>query len=202
MMNYKELQTASALEERGPIKISFSGKLISWDMSRKWSIWQIPSPNSAFVKRPDGTDQYFLGNGRKNSKVYMLDPDAENDDGIKISSLYTTYGLPSPEQARQYGPVLSIYRKLLKYASFNVSGAGNLRVRVLRNDLNVSSPYSAPGGINLTCPADHNRELPFNVDGQRFFMELSTNHEKANFRLSEIIASVSKHPWSQVRGLN
>jgi len=202
MMSYKELQTAAALEDRGPVKVSFSGKLISWDMSRKWSLWQIPSPYSAFVRRPDGTEQLFIGNGRRNSRVYQLDQNALSDDGLAIPGLYTTYGFIQGEEARQYGPVVSMYRKLYKYSSYNISGAGMLKLRALVNDWMPTYPYEAPGGIELTCPGDSNREIPFNLEGQRLFLEFSTNHPEANFRLSEIILSIAKSPWAQVRGIN
>lgn len=200
--SYKELQTASALAERGPVKLSFSGRLISWDMSRKWSIWQIPSPYSDFVRRPDGNDAYFIGNGRLNSKVYMLDDNALSDDGDAINGLYTTYGMPAPEQAQQFGQMVGMYRKLYKYSSYNISGAGLLKLRALINNLNPAYPYTVPGGIRLTCPVDHNREIPFNLEGQRLYLEFSTNGPGDNFGLSEVVLSIVKSAWSTVRGVN
>jgi hypothetical protein len=200
--SYKELQRASELAERGPVKLSFSGRLIAWDMSRKWSIWQIPSPYSDFVRRPDGNDAYFIGNGRQNSKVYMLDDNALNDDGIPINGLYTTYGMPAPEQAQQFGQMVGMYRKLYKYSSYNISGAGLLKLRALINNLNPAYPYTVPGGVQLTCPVDHNREVPFNLEGQRLYLEFSTNGNADNFGLSEVVLSVVKSAWSPVRGVN
>lgn len=202
MCNYKELQNANDLIERGPVKVSYSGKLISWDISRKWSIWQIPSPYSASITRPDGTDQYFIGNGRHNAKVYQLDANTLDDDGIPINGLYCTYGFPKTEQAQQYGPLLGQYRKLYRYSSHNLAGDGKVRLRALVNDLVTPHPYVVPGGIDLHNASVDNREVPFNLTAQRLFLEYSTNALAAHFRLSETILSIVKDPWAPVRGLN
>jgi len=125
-----------------------------------------------------------------------------NDNGVPFPSLYTTYGFVKPDEEGQFGPVLGNHRKLAKYMELNVSGSGNMAIRVLPNTLDPDHPYTVPGGLNLTTPAQDNRERPLNQPGNRLFLEFSTSGEvEAGYQLSEVKLSLVKEPHSPIRGI-
>lgn len=200
MLNYKELNTFNELVERGGVKISYSGKLIAWDMSRKWSIWQIPCPYADFVKRPDGTAPLMFCNGVGNSKIYEQIPGLLADDGAAIDSLYTTYGFVKDSERGQFGPLLSAHRNLYKYLDMNLSGVGPCTVTALPNTLTPTYPYSIPA-ITLTEPAQNNVERPMNQTANRLFLQFESNTVNSGFSLSSCTVSMVKDPHAPVRGI-
>lgn len=204
MMNYKELNTSSELASKNPLHVSFSGKLISFDMSRKWSIWHITSPYADFIRRKDGTHPLFLCNGSANSKIYQLLSSVKSDDGVAINGLYTTYGFIKPEQEQQLGPLVGNHRKLYNYLNLTMPGGnGLLSVRALPNIVNPTYPYTVPGGVRLpvTAPNDPDVERPLNVTANRCFVQFSTNRAGDWFQLSKVIVTVVADPWAPLRGM-
>lgn len=199
MLNYKELNTANELGERGPVKISYSGKLISWDLSRKWSIWQIPCPYADFITRADGTAPLFFCNGVGNSKIYQQMAGLLTDDGNAIDSLYTTYGFVK-ESEEQQAPQLGAHRKLYKYLDMNLSGNGPCGITALPNVLNPAHPYQVPN-ITLQDPAQNNVERPINQTANRLFLQFRSNTVNSGFALSSVTVSAVKDPHAPVRGL-
>lgn len=198
-MNYKELNSSHELAERGPIKISYSGKLISWDLSRKWSIWQIPANYADFVVRPDGSAPLMFC--QANDIISQQIAGLLTDNGVPINSRYTTYGFVKPEQEQQFGPLLGDQRKLAKYCVLNVSGQGKMQVRLLPNSLTPTYPYVVPGGVTLTNPSQNNREMPLNVLGNYMFADFSTDDIDSAFQLSEVKLTMKKDPHSPIRGI-
>ena len=89
MCNYQGVDSGAALKEMPQMHTTMFGTLNAVDMRRKWSIWQIPAPYANFCQ---GTydEEFLICNGRNNSKIYKLDPNANTDSGITIDSLYTT----------------------------------------------------------------------------------------------------------------
>jgi len=197
MLNYKDLNTSEELAIRGPIKIAFSGKLISWDISRKWSIWQIPTNSAAFITRSNTSQPLYLGSST-GSQIYSQVPGLLSDDFGTINYKYDTYGFVKAEQEGQYGPILGDHRKLFKYLELNLEGfqnnverplqveasrlylefsgssaSGLLNIRGLQNVLNATYPVTVPGGVTLP--------------GQ--------------FQLSEAKLTVTKSPSAPVRGV-
>lgn len=200
LLNYKELNTSSDLAERGPIKASYSGRLISWDISRKWSIWQIKSPYADFIKRSDGSSPLFLGSGYLDSKVYKQVEGLTYDDFGEIPWLYDTYGFVKDEQEAQYQN-LGDHRKLAKYLELNVTGAGNMVVKALPNVLNPTYPYIVPGGVDLDSTIQNNIERPLQVQGSRIYLQFSSGGIGSSFQLSEVKMCLVRDPHAPVRGI-
>jgi hypothetical protein len=202
MMNYKELNTSNELSERGPVKISYSGKLITWDMSRKWSIWQIPTFYADFITRPDGNAPLFFC--QANNIISQQIANQLNDNGAAINGTYYTYGFVKPDQEQPFGPLLGDHRKLARYLEANVSGTGTLSVTLLPNTLTPAAPnwpWTVAGGIPLTNPAQYNVERSVDAVGNRIYLAFSTNAVNQGFQLSEAKLTMTADKHAPIRGM-
>jgi hypothetical protein len=206
MLNYKELNTFNDLVERAGVKISFTGKLIAWDMARKWSIWQIPCPYADFITQANGQSPLFFCNGAENSEISQQIPGQLNDNGTVIDSLYTTYGFVKDSERAEFGPILSAHRNLYKYLDMNLYGTGPCTITALPNVLTPTYPYVIPA-ITLANPAQNNVERPMNQTANRLFLQFESNTLNVSFptgsgfNLSSLTVSMVKDPHAPVRGL-
>ena len=126
MMDYKFSNTADLIAAGpGVVYSVFTGKLLSHGAARKWTIWNLTAPCACFSERPDGTAQFFLGNGVSNGKIYeLLDDGHYSDDGVAINSFYDTFAMPSAEEEQALQ--LRAHRKLYGYLTGRVSGSAVL----------------------------------------------------------------------------
>jgi hypothetical protein len=220
MMNYQGCESGDAIKQSMQMHETMFGSLNAVDMRRKWSIWTVESPYAAAVSSSgqvgfvngevnilDGEMRFC--NGIASSKVYRLSqdlaPDAiPTDDGAAYKSLYTTYGYVNVSKAAQW-PLLGMFRKLWKYMTHQISGAGNLKVRLLPNVLLGPEesttagyfPWTLPGGFDLTDPCVKIREAPLNFAATRTFVELSTT---GRMDISNLVMTGTKHPHTQLTG--
>lgn len=201
MLNYKELNTFNDLVERGGVKISYSGKLLAWDMSRKWSIWQIPAPYADFITNQQGEAPLYFCNGQANSEISQQIPQQLNDNGAAIDSLYTTYGFVKDSERGEFGPLLSAHRNLYKYLDMNLYGTGQVIPTVLPNVLTSTSAYSLPP-ITMTNPAQNNVERPINRTANRLFVQFRSTLLGSGFNLSSLTVWMVKDPHAPIRGIN
>ena len=200
-LNYKFLNTAGAVSERAEVHVSsFGGKLLSVDMSRKWSIWTIPAPCAAFVKRQDNSVPLMLGNSAATGKIYQLVPGLLEDDGQPFNQIWVSHGFPTSEQ--EQGLQLGSVRKGFEFMTMVLGGSGSLKMTAMPDA--VDSPYSHDLLPNLNLPAtvSGDVEVPLNELGNRLFMKFSTNAVGAGFNLSRIVMAMREDPWSPVRGRN
>lgn len=206
MLNYKELNSFNDLVERAGVKVNYSGKLIAWDMSRKWAPWQIPCPYADFITRQDGTAPLFFCNGVADSEINEQISGQLNDNGVVIDSLYTTYGFVKDSDRQQFGPLLSAHRNLYKYLDMNLYGTGLVTIRALPNVLTPTYPYSIPA-VTMTNPAQNNVERPINQTANRLFLQFESNTLNmtyptgSGFNLSSLVVTCVKDPHAPVRGL-
>ncbi len=201
MLNYKQLNTASALAGRPGVHVSsFGGKLISTDIARKWSIWTIKAPCAAFIKRADMTSPLFLGNSDLTAKIYQLVDGLLEDDGVAFTQRWLSHGFPTSEQ--EQGLQLGSGRKTFGYLLAILDGIGEVAITVFPNSLD--SPYSHDLLPNLTLPLSQNGdiEIPVNEIGNRLFFEFTSSALGAGFVLSKMAPSMRTEPWAPVRGMN
>lgn len=200
MLNYQGLNDVTELENGAQMHVTMFGTLMSVDMRRKWSIWQIASPYADFITRQDGFNApLFIGNGKANGKTYQLLPTQLSDDGVAINSLYTTWGFVNAEKAGM-NPMLGFHRKLYSYLQMLASGSGNMAITLLRNSINDTQPWTVAGGITLAATPTDDYERPINVSGNRVFVQFSTNAVGASMLVSRVILVGSKHPVLPIRG--
>ena len=154
-MDYKELATAYDIAESPPYRVSFAGKLVATDRTRKWAPWNLPMNGAALMYRAPGnlSAVFFGGNGAPPGVLpgfgncYTLNSSKYTDDDYgQVYSSYTTYFFVSRDQeqalsymAGQERLNLGGGRKLLAYLIGYVSGVGQVTLTVQRNRLNNPS---------------------------------------------------------------
>jgi hypothetical protein len=199
-LNYKQLNTASALMDSVQIHRSYSGKLIASDIVRKWSLWTIKSPCAALIQRPDTTSATFLGNSDHNGKIFALVDGLLEDDGAAVRQLYATAGFVPSETGQ--GMQIGMTRFIYNYMTLIIGGAGELIITVYPNSLD--SPYAHALLPNLTLPLETNGDIEVPVDeaGSRLFVIFETNAVGAGFELSRLVMAMCQDAFSPIRGRN
>jgi hypothetical protein len=204
MLDYHDLDSASDLESRPPVNITYTGRKAATDDARKWSPWSIAANCCALIERPTGTAALVFGSGNPGvgggsptGKIYQLSPTQYSDDGTAIASYYTTYYFPERTSETALG--VGAHRKLFTYLTMYVEGAGNLG---LASFVDSSSASQAQQSLGLSSPGLEDLELPINVLGERVAFQVSTNQPGAWFRLQRFTPSLRIDPWAPVRGIN
>jgi hypothetical protein len=204
MLDYHDLDTASDLQSRGPINITYTGRKTATDLARKWSPWSIGANCCALIERTDGTAVAAFGSGNPGvggggatGKIYQLSDTQYSDDGTAIPSYYTTHYFP--ERAVENSLGLGAHRKLFSYLSMYVEGAGNLGLTAY---VDSSGAAHAQQPLPLSSPCLEDLELAINVLGERVAFQVSTNQAGAWFKLQRFTPSLRVDPWAPVRGVN
>ena len=99
-MSYRELDSAQSIASSAPFRVSFSGKLIATDNTRKWSLWNVKANCGSLMYRTAGNLSMVFGGGNGVTpgvggfgNVYTLNPAKYTDDDYgMVSSYYYTYG--------------------------------------------------------------------------------------------------------------
>ena len=112
-MSYRELDSAQAIAGAPPFRVSFSGRLIATDNSRKWSLWNMSMNGGSLMYRSAGNLSVVLGGGNGLTpgvggfaNVYTLNPNKYTDDDYGlVQSYYYTYAFVNrgAEQQLQVG---------------------------------------------------------------------------------------------------
>lgn len=157
VLNYRNLNNAAAIESSPPFHPSFAGKLIATDNSRKWTRWNISANSAVRIYRMAGQLSLSLcgGNGQAPGdaagygNVYTLNPALATDqDYGNFSPYYTTYFFLDPEKATALQ--ITAGRIMLAYWSSYVSGAGNLTVSPLIDNLGNAWPLTVTRTLSTT----------------------------------------------------
>lgn len=204
MLDYHDLSSASDIESRPPVNITYTGRKTATDNSRKWSPWSIAANCCALLERPNGTAVAAfgggtpgVGGGSPTGKIYQLSDTQFSDDGTAIPSYYTTHFFP--ERAVESSLGLGSHRKLFSYLTMYVEGAGNL---ALTSFVDSESAPTAQQPLPLSSPGLEDLELPINVLGERAAFQVATNQAGAWFKLQRFTPSLRTDPWAPVRGMN
>jgi hypothetical protein len=206
MMNYRGLISSSQIIATPPVHFStYSGKMISLGLGRKWSIWNIAAncawcePVGSPLQVPSlGSGPIFLGNATASGKIYNLSGPSNNnylDDGNPISScLYDTSFLPSPEQKEQYEMLGT--ECLLSYLRANIEGAGNLQFTFFGPGYVNSTAAPGPGApaIPLSSPAKQDVETFVNFIGERMNVRIQAQNTTA-------LTQAGQGPWFSAQRL-
>jgi hypothetical protein len=138
-MSYRAVDSAYNVPD--PLHISYSGKLITSDLCRKWTIWNTPMPCGAILHNlaadvlEGSTGQMFFG-GEEFGNLYSLNFNKFTDDDYgQISSYYTTYFFFNHE-IEQNSPQLGLHQKMYTYLTAYITGVGTMQPQLLMNNLN------------------------------------------------------------------
>jgi hypothetical protein len=200
MCNYKELMTSGALASEGPLRVAYTGELKSFPLGRKWSAWSIEACYADFIKRADTTEPIFFLPDTGVGKVYQQLAGNYADDGEPMHCQYTSYAFPKTSEAQSSG--MGVHELDAHYLTMLIRGSGNLDLVVTPDTLN--SP-NADALLPVTLedpPSLGDVEVPLNEFGNRFFVTLSVDDVNEWFEISRMVMTLSKSPWSEVRGIN
>lgn len=198
MCSYLGLGAGREIAESQAVRVSmFTGQLLYRDISRKWTIWQIPAPYSAFITRSNGTLAQWFGSAAQTLK---LDPTVYDDNGATIKPSYSTYSFADERDALQMQ--LGMVRKLYTYASLNVEGSGGFNVTAIPENMTIPSQYQfTQPNFTLANPALDDVNVPLNATGNRLFLTFATDGNKDSwFRLQQVILGAVPDPKIPVRG--
>jgi hypothetical protein len=196
-MDYRENDLMSQIIAAAPVRISLAGRMISSDLGRKWSVWNLPMASCGTLYQ-NGKDTICFG--RINSgQSYYLDPAKLSDDDIgQIPWYYITYGFLNHDQEQAFN--VGSFRKLYKTISLFVSGVGNITVTPLVDSLSNLRP-SRPLQLLQTNPTK-DMAWGLNVAGERCFFKISgapVTGTDSSFNLQKLVVRLMKHPVSPGR---
>lgn len=208
-LDYRELNTAAAMANAGPYRISQSGKIFTSDLTRKWCPWSILA-NYAGLIRQNGASVMTFCSGRGTvlsdtafGAVYSLDEGnlcgVDQDYGA-FRSYYTTYMFVQPDEAEAYK--LTMHRKQYLYMTMSIEGYGQIEVTPFVNALN--NPWRTCLPRNLRQTSTFDTEIPQNVMGERVaFMVASLADSTTGFggfSLNSFTIALKDQAFSPIRG--
>jgi hypothetical protein len=211
VLDYREMDSALQLADKSPIHISFSGKMICSDLSRKWTRWNVQANCGGILYIPNiglefcvggGTGMYpgsgGLLNGYNNS--YWFDPTKLTDDDYgQMAPYYVTYFFVNHEMEMQIQ--VGAHRKLFKrYAAF-ITGTGQFKLTPYAASL--SNPWPSPPMWPLQRTMTYDLGDGLNVSTERCAFKIAslplTGHTDNGFNLAKFIPTLCQEPVSPIR---
>lgn len=197
MCSYRELNTGQEIARTPGIRSTFSGRLMSPEPARKWSFWNMACPYADIVSRGGEEWREFFCSGYGNSKIYQLSSAELDDDGAAINSFYVTYGFVKPEMADAKG--LGLFGMQFDYMTMLLIGTGTAKVQVYPESVQNALPYQLDP-VTLQSFSQGDVEIAVNITANRFFVRVGTNAVGSTWRLSKVVAALTKGAWSEIRG--
>lgn len=210
VLDYFESDTAQDIAGNRPLKIGFTGKMLTTDLGRKWTIWNLPMSCGAVLARPNGIYQFTVGSGPLNGvnfgNVYTFDATKLTDDdyGGMLPS-YTTYFMVNHEMEMQLQ--LGVKRKYYSALTIFITGVGKLQIQALANTLtNAVKNIVDPGKpwVLTQNLADDIEFTGLDVTARRCAFKVSVapaaGTTDVQFVISHMGAAIQKHPVSPQAG--
>lgn len=173
-----------------PTKLTAPGK------SRKWTIWNISTNCAALTVRSDNSYHLLRGNGLANGKIYDQQPTNTNDDGVPVNYMYQTSYMPQTEDEQVLQ--LGAHRKLFKYLTGYVYGAGNLNFYVYGAQDQRGLQLSP---LTLKNPAQWDYEKNVNWVGERFSLMWVTDEGLSSWAtMTKACPTLQRELFTPVRG--
>lgn len=205
VLDYRELDTASDLANRAPVHISFTGKMVCSDLSRKWTRWNVKSNYAGTMITPTAGIQFCFGSGNGGvgdayGNIYWLNPDKFTDDDYgKVNPYYTTYFFVNHEMEQSIG--VGVHRKLFKrYAAF-ITGVGKLVITPLANSLDSSR--TPPPSWTLSTSEGYDVGGGLNISSERCAFKIASTplpgETDNSFNLQKFIITLSQEPVAPIR---
>lgn len=205
VMDYRELNTAGALSSSSPLKVSYTGKVLTTDLTRKWAPWTTALHYCDLLGDGDSAVMTFCGAGSvsKGATYTLLEGAVSgmDDDYGPFSSSYATYYMLSPEEAQQLK--LQPHRKLFTYLTANIAGVGAV---VVTPYVEENTPWRSSRPVPLKSLNAFDVQVPLNISADRASFTVTAkplaSSTQSGFRLSGITVALKDHPMSLVRGSN
>lgn len=181
VLNYRNLNSASAIASSPPFHPSLAGKLIATDNSRKWAPWNLPMNGAARMYRSNGAALTLVilgGNGvnygaaQGFGNVYTLNPALFTDDDYgQIFPYYTTYAFIDADKAQALQ--LKGGRVLLAFLRAYIQGIGNITASYFPDSLTNLWPLSTTRALTRVF---FDREMGGGqCTGDRIFIKIASS---------------------------
>lgn len=212
VLDYREMDTATQIASAAPLHITLQGKMRSSDLTRKWSVWNVPANDIEILIRPGNQRALCFGggpnsNGQAFGNIYTLDPTKLTDDDYgAISPYYTTYFFTDheTEQALGIGSDMHLVKRLHAF----IAGVGMVYITPIVDSLYNFLPSLSPRV--LTKDTDGSNFLKSDLEwttvgvrGQRvafrIFVQPLPGTTDVQLRLQKFVAGMMKDPVVQVR---
>ena len=204
VLDYRNLGSAQSIASSPPIHISFTGKMIASDLTRKWTIWNRPAYSGELKLYHGGNAPVMTFGANFNgssANAYTLNPLKYQDDDFGfIPFSYTTYFFVSheAEQALQVGSHRKVYTMVQAFAL----GIGNYIITPLAASL--TNPFPTGPQIPLTLTPGFDIDYGVNVNTTRCAFTFSTvqpvSPADTYLKLQKLVVNMAKDPNSSVRG--
>ena len=221
VLDYRELNTEAIFTSSGSLHVSsYSGKMITTDLTRKWAPWSLTMNYCTMLSLPNGSQVMAFCGGTggslsdpANSAVYTLNEGVisgiDADYGpFWQNSYYTTYFFIPADDAQQRQ--LGLHRLLHNGMTLNIEGVGTMFVVPQINRLGNVASTTRP--LQLSSNLARDLEIWFrDVAGERVAYKIGCQPAglqpapataQAGFRISNLNLSVRTHPYSPIRGKN
>src|SRR5579863_1548270 len=222
VLDYFESDTGGDIQANRPLHIGFTGKMLTTDLGRKWTVWNLPMCFGAVLARSANVDQFCVGSGPNAAgtsfgNVYLFSNTLFTDqDYGQMFPSYTTYFFVNHdmETQMQLGGKLKLYGgDGQKPLTVFVTGVGLLRITPLANVVaNKVVAQPALGTYAISQNQTDDIEIAVNVAARRCAFQISilpnTLGGTANpttdvsFSLSHLTVPVMAHPTTKVAGVN
>ena len=202
VLDYRNID-GGAIAENPPIHISFTGKMIVSDLTRKWTSWTLPAYCGELMYRNTvAAPQIVFGceTPADGGNAYILNAAQFHDDDFGfIPASYTTYFFVSHEmeQALQVGS----HRHTYKMSAAFISGVGTWTITPLAAAL--TNPFPTSNSYLLSAEPNFDLDFGINVETSRcaFMIQAApTSGLDAYFKLQKLIINMSPAPWTPTRG--
>jgi hypothetical protein len=197
-MDYRELNSAGAMANSAPLKIGISGKMLTTDLTRKWSPWSIQFNHVAVL---NGALTFSGGGSLQAATCYTLNEGdftgVDADYGI-FPSFYMGYYMLTADEAQSMH--LNPNRKLYLMAIVNVSGTGQVTLTPYPDGV-ASIPTRA---VAIRFHPAWDLQFPLNVRGDRCSFRVTSVPVNGigGFQLSGMSIALKDDPYAIVRGWN
>lgn len=219
VLDYQELNTASLLANAGTLRIGYSGKVVTTDLTRKWSPWSMTMNYAGLLTQPDGSCimTFCGGTGGTlqdagNSTVYsLLEGEISGIDAYYgpfwKNSTYPTYFFIATDDAQQRQ--LGAHRLLHTFLTGNITGNGT--VFFLPELDRVGNAATMTRALTVTEDLARDLEWALNLAAERISYRLCCQPSgpqpapadaPAGFMMSSMTLALKTHPFSPIRGKN
>jgi len=202
VLDYRNIDGGS-IPENPPIHISFTGKMIVSDLTRKWTSWTLPAYCGELMYRNTiAQPQMVFGcqTPSDGANAYILNANQFQDDDFGlIPASYTTYFFVSHEmeQALQVGSHRHIYTLAQAY----ISGIGTWTLTPLAASLSNQFPSSPAFPLNSDPGFDTDFGINVTTTRCAFMIQAQPlSGMSSYFKLQKLVISMQKDPNAQVRG--
>lgn len=202
VLDYRNIDGGS-MPEYPPIHISFTGKMIVSDLTRKWTSWTLPAWCGELMYRgTTAQPQIVFGceTPAGAANAYLLNAAQYHDDDFGyIPFSYTTYFFVSHEmeQALQVGSHRHVYTLAQAY----VTGTGTWSLSPLMASL--GNPASTYGPWPLSTEPNFDVDFGINVETTRCAFTIQaqpTSGTDAYIKVQKLVINMAPAPWAKVRG--